>query len=492
MTVNPEFRPDPLQPDSDPPSPPPEPASTGNRFIDRWTLVVLAIAALVAGSLSASGAHAMFPGGWAIPVAFATVVQIVVSMSLWALPRRPFVKRALLLTAWFIAVNFSIASAFYANYLNNSQELTASLVTQVGEAFTTIKVHTQAVESGAGEAQDRMQSELDHGTFSVKGVPGEGPKTRELRQVALTAVARAREAKAVDGIVDDALESLKQPDMTVEKVRDIYQTTLYRVGKYAEGVPRVSFGDDRRSFVNIVASAYTVLAGQDTSVSPVERTRILGSFGSASLMEVLALLSSIIRMEMHRDPRRRGDRRGWLDGVFALINLPQQVRDSMLLYRLNARESSLFRGDRWRQSRSDFVDAAQGEKPEGVWSDMLAHVAGAGPRAYHKTILELLPNYSGTRRGPATVPVSMPGILFDARVFENKPVIVQVALNTLVIVRRADGSLAAGPRWQAWIRFLIGALAGPPPPGRRQNGASGGKPKLRVVGGSATSKVRSR
>jgi hypothetical protein len=233
-----------------------------------------------------------------------------------------------------------------------------------------------------------------------------------------------------------------------------------------------------------------VLCGQDSSVSPGERTRILGSFGFACVVEILALMSSLIRAEMHRGPKNPGAGNRWLERALSLLYVPEQIRDTLLVLRLAAREGTVYRGERWLKAKAAFITATAGESPERIWTDILqAHVAVLGQRYYYRVIHDLLPNYPGNRRAGAVEPLNTYRVLFDPRVFEDKPIIVQGALNTLVIVRRPDGTLAPGPRWQAWIRFLVGALANPPPPPSRRQNRPAGRPNLSVVNGGTASKA---
>jgi hypothetical protein len=467
-----------------------DPATGRSRVVDNCTLVVLGIAAGVAGTLSARGAHAMFPGDWALPVAFALVVQIIVTLSLWtfALPRMRFASRVLLLAAWAVAVTFSIGSAFYASYENNAQEVVKDLTDRVAQSFTKIKERARETETAALLANKMADDEADHGTYS-KGVPGRKQKYRELRRKAVDAGAKATEAKEIEKTVDTALDALNQHGMTVESVRNIYRATLAQVGSYGNGVPPLTFSDDRSSFVTIVVSAIDIASGRDTSVSATERRRVQGSLGSASIMEILALLSSLIRMVMHRDPKERGGPREgghcsrFLEMLFSLAQIPEQLRNSKLAADLLAQQAAVYRVERWRQSQSDFVAATHGEKPERVWTDAIeAYLATVNPQGHRKAILALLPSYLGIQRRPAPEQMYDTNALFDARVFESNPIIVQAAHSTEAIIKLPEGGLAPGPRWHAWIRFLVGKLA--KLPAQRPNRASTGRPKLKVVGGN--------
>ena len=165
------------------------------------------------GTLSALGVHAMYSGGWVLPITFALAAHSVIVMALRALPRTLALRRTLLLAAWFTAVNFAIAAAFYASYVNNLQDVVAETTDQVAQSFAVIREHVREKETAAVLADDKTQAEMLHGTFSA-GLAGYGRKARELDREALTMEARAQEARVVGQIVDVALDSLRQPDMT--------------------------------------------------------------------------------------------------------------------------------------------------------------------------------------------------------------------------------------------------------------------------------------
>lgn len=401
---------------------PPFPRSDVNstRMIDIWTVVVLILAACVAGTLSARGAHSMYPGDWLLPIGFTLVVQIIVSASLWALARAHGLRRVLLLMAWIVAVTFSIGSAYYASYVNNSQEVVAELKDQVFSSFAGIKQHTQAARSAANLAEQKTAEETQHGTYSKAGLPGYGPEARRLNKAAVDARVRANEAEQVDKSVDAATAELQRPGMTAEAVRNLYNSTIVQAGRFAQGTPAPSFQADRRSFVTIVFSAMTIAAGKDLSAGPAERTRVLGSLGSASIMELLALLCSLIRAELHREPRGRG---GWMSGssgvvqtVFRIMRLPEELRDTWLLSRLQGRRASLYRSARWTKAQVDFMAATQGERPQTLWYEMIAaYVAVSGIRSWPRALLELLPGYPDARRGLVAGASDDPAALFDDR-----------------------------------------------------------------------------
>lgn len=458
------------------------------KIVDRFTWVILAITGVVSGTLSAWGAHAMFPGGWAIPVAFATVVQLCIIMTLWTLPQSGVKRGTLLLVAWFIAVNFAVGSGYYATYQHNSQEVTASLVDKVRASFGAIKKHIQTVEANSDAAENRLQSEIDHGTFNHKREPGDGRKAQELRQTAVALQTPAKQAREADRKVDEALVRLNGADLSVEQIRTLYSSTLSQIGTYADGMQPVTFEDDKRSFITILFAAAEVISGQAKSVDPVERKRILGSWGSASIMELLGLISSLIRMELYRVPRShnpRGGGRGGglLERVMSLAHLRKAFQDSWHASKVLSRDATVARVEIWRKRDSDLNEALKGEAPERIWGDMLA-VYTQG-RSYRRLILELLPNYAGLRGGTSknapgpAVAGGAASAVFDARVFEGKPVVIQCAVATQA-VRHVDGRLVPGPRWDAFVRFLVGALANPPL--RKPARAAGGRPRLRVVG----------
>src|SRR5438105_3693377 len=70
------------------------------KLIDRGTGAAIILAAGNGVVLSTWGAHEMFQVGWTFAISFAAAVHILVSMSLWALPRSPLLRKVLLMLLW--------------------------------------------------------------------------------------------------------------------------------------------------------------------------------------------------------------------------------------------------------------------------------------------------------------------------------------------------------------------------------------------------------
>jgi hypothetical protein len=465
-------------------------SDSSKRVVDVSTALVVVIVMAVAGYMSAQGAKAVFPSSAFLPYAFAAVVQIIVTMTLWALPRTPPLRRVLLLTVWLASASISVSSAFFMTEQANRGEVVAQLKDGAIQSMAEVKKNTSGAKIVADAAAKAVVEERNRGTFSNTGT-GYGPKARELARASVQANARVTEAEAADKVIEAALEDLRKPGLTTEDVRAIYNETMLRVGPFADGVKAPDFSVDRRSFATVTVNAYLTLFGRGAPMNEGERMRLTGSLGAASIMEILALLCALIRMEMHREARTPNPGGGGggpggrvVDAIVSFVRLPEHLRDSLMLMRQSMVDAALKRDQAIRKSQSDLFAGMQTPPPQTTWmSALLAHMRSKRTKSFEKVIKGLIPGYRGSWRVQASFPVFDSATLFDARVFSNAPFILQGLLCTRAVQIDSNGTLSPGPQWEAWIHFLISIMGDPPTATSRKPKApqATARPKLRVV-----------
>jgi hypothetical protein len=478
-------------PHSSTPSTPIQPGKDRRRIlpdfdwlVDGGTLTVLVIAACVSGVLSARGATAVFPNSGLLPYAFAVVLQLIIFISLWGLARSSPKIRALLLSAYLIAASFTTGSAFVQTYGGSDQEMVAHFKDVVSAAFGGVYRNAEQVRVAAKEAGARVTEESNRGLYS-DGRSGFGPKARELAQKKLEANSRATEVESVEKTLVAAQQALHNPSLNVEAVRTIYNDTIAQVGSFAEGVPRVDFSGDHRSALTIVVNAYFTVLGKNPGVSQSERMRTIGSIVTASLMELLSLLVSLIRAEMHRPDKEPKSSEGggfatrWVERFMSILGIPEYLKQRRMAARQNASDAALSRNlvDRELNARKSAP-----ANHDAIFDTVLeAHMVTKKIRSKRKAADELLPGYRGRWADQKSFPFYNSTTLFDARVYANAPVIVQGLLVWGAIKIHPDGTLTPDIQWETWVRYLINVMAGKSPPPRGGARKANGKPDLRVV-----------
>lgn len=239
------------------------------RSMDGLSGIVLVICGATAASLSARGAYALFAGSWLAAIAFATVVQFVVAITLWEFPRKPLGTQALLVGTCAVAMLLSIGSTYCETYrVAADGAVVRTRDSMVRELLTAEIQH-------ANEAA-LQSSEPDPG--SAEWRPKEGPTSSQTERMLQTR-----------SVVSGSIAVLKQPDRTMEDLQRIYS--------------RVEF---------------------QAPLSSKESARVANSLFAASIMEVLSLMVAVIRSTMLEAHLRQVA----VDGATKLARATQRVQES--------------------------------------------------------------------------------------------------------------------------------------------------------------------
>lgn len=462
-------------------SEPASPAGRPSSLLDKGTAVILLSTAIVAGTLSARGAHAMFSGNWLMALTFAVVVQITISVTLWEMPRQSLRTKLVLVPAWCVAIGFSIGSAYYSSYQANSAERVAALKGEVVNTLAETASSIDQLEEQARRMEARAADEDTNGTFS-KGVPGRKQKWRELHEQAVDLRSRSDQAQSARDALAAARAQIQVEDLNLEDIRNIYDGVVVAAGRYMTGVRPPNFSREQQGFAVVVWSAYRIVFGLNNDATREERSRVIGSVLSSSIMELLALLASLIRAAAFESRRRSVAE--WLAFPAALVltlkYLPEELRARAT--RLHSR--SIDAADR-RQDRLEYTQERLTDPTPAIFdaeweAQARAQSKALGRKNLPRLVREVLPREAALRRILAGGVAVSTTALFDASGFYGKNIMLNGAFATRVLVVGSRGELAPGDRWDRWIRCMLRLLS--KEESSISTGGARARPDLKVVG----------
>jgi hypothetical protein len=407
---------------------------------DGITAALMLIAAVVSGYLSYAGATEIF-GDPLTALGFTVVVQGVVSLSLWYLAVARTLQRMLLISAWMIAVSFSIGTAFVKADSENDDKKIANAVVELSDYEAAVRGVIHGTHREAETWREKITAEKRRG--------GCGPQCRKLEDEATeTFAAEVFYISTVVPALDNAAAArLALRDPELEDVLKIYQTLKNGIGALAEDVPAPSFIDKTaRGVFDRIADAYDGLFGEDGHLS----IETLGAVWVACLMEILAVACALIRMSTRMRPSDRPMERRAEEGLawfYDLKTLPGRVK------KLADR-----RAQRWTNEHAPARPQAGQtfSKPSGgvpsvmksdqdYWLEGLHMQAVTSKTDLAELVLLLVEAYG-------TV---IPAAPIDGEVFD-KHKMVRTALIRTNVISLAKGGHAVTEKWGDWISFLFG------------------------------------
>ena len=262
-------------------------------------LFLMIIAGAVSGILSYVGAESIYQAKH-ISIPFAIVVEGVIILTLWLLPKRLAWEKVLLMSIWAIGVTFSIFSAHLHSYKGTVAQRDAQTAKmQVLDYISGIEDYGKGLLLAARDAAVAAEAELEGKYGSERGP---GPKYREKLKIADAA---SQKHKAFEESVREPIEKAKtdlKSDNSLSDVQDIYADLAsipaeYRSELKQPNITEAAANNPLRVILSLLGAINNVITGKSVDDSQAQEIMALAV---ASLMEVMALLLGLARVVLLR------------------------------------------------------------------------------------------------------------------------------------------------------------------------------------------------
>ena len=291
-------------------------------------LFLMIIAGVVSGALSYYGAESIY-NNKLISIPFAIVVEGVIVLTLWLLPKRLAWEKVLLMSIWAIGVTFSILSAHLESHKGTVKKNDLQIAkNDVFSYISGINDHGKDLMEKAQKAHGDARAE-ENGKFG--STPGSGPEHKRLLRIA-DAADQKYEAfkKSVEKPIQKATTNLDSAK-SLGEVQKIFFHLMgdipdeYRSKLKSPNIAEVSADNPLRVILSLLGAISDVTTGKSVDNSQAQEIMALAV---ASLMEVMALLLGLARVVLLR-PIKSGTLHKKLHSMIAwVLRLPYVWRDA--------------------------------------------------------------------------------------------------------------------------------------------------------------------
>lgn len=368
-----------------------------HKVANKWFLVLMVVAGVVSGVLSYIGADSIY-NAWYISIPFAIVVEGVIVVSLWLLPKRTVFQKALLMSIWAIAVSFSVFSAhLYAYKGTVAQRDSQSARNQVATFVSKITGKGEALHTKYKEAIADAQAEAD----GRNGPRGKGPKYKRLLILAEEAeIAHKSFKESTRKPIATAMDELRTVDSLADS-QAIYLDLVAEVpAVYLEGIDAPKFVEESpKNPLKVILSLLGALQDifSHESVSDGKAMEVM-ALVVASLMEALALLIGFARVILLSPIKKTSPilqrMRTWFESFFHAQHVWDDARENVNRDRANRKKEPR---DAPKQNKSKREKSPSTEQRIQNAVETDAHQRNVPPIKVYQEVAVL----RGTRRGGA-------------------------------------------------------------------------------------------